>query len=74
VGTQAIGINAHGQIVGTYTDASGTSHGFLLDKGTFTPIDVPDATETMAGGINARGQIVGSYSDASGTRHGFVAQ
>jgi uncharacterized membrane protein len=45
-----------------------------LDKGTFTPIDVPDATETMAGGINARGQIVGSYSDASGTRHGFVAQ
>jgi len=56
--TIAIGINARSQIVGHYRDASGTEHGFLLDKSTFTTIDVPGATSTNAFGINARGQIV----------------
>jgi hypothetical protein len=47
----------------------------LLDKkGTFTTIDVPDATFTRAFGINAVGDIVGFYEDSSGTGHGFVAQ
>jgi uncharacterized membrane protein len=58
--------------VGFY-DVSGTQHGFLLDKGTFTAIDVPGATRTSALGINARGQIVGFY-DVSGTEHGFLAE
>jgi uncharacterized membrane protein len=71
--TDAIGINAVGQIVGRYDDAGFVIHGFLLDKGAFTMIDPPGSTFTEAIGINAAGQIVGDYMDASGTLHGFVA-
>src|SRR5437773_4169144 len=46
--TNAIGINAHGQIVGAFTDAGGAFHGFLLDGGTFTPADPPGATPGAA--------------------------
>ena len=52
-----------GQIVGDYGDAGGKSHGFVLDRGTFTTIDVPGATVTLAQGINEPGQIVGVYID-----------
>jgi probable HAF family extracellular repeat protein len=71
-GTQANGINASGQIVGYYEDATGGWHGFLLDQGSYSALDVPGASATGAYGINASGQIVGSYYDASGT-HGFLA-
>jgi hypothetical protein len=57
--------------VGEYRDASGT-HGFLLDQGSFTTLDVPGGFDTYPSGINASGQIVGSYIDAGGT-HGFLA-
>ncbi len=39
---------------------------------TFTPIDVPGATTTVANGINASGEIVGAYADAAGKTHGYV--
>jgi len=72
--TEASGINPEGQIVGNYTDAAGTVHGFLLSRGTtFITIDVPGATSTEASGINPRGWIVGNYTDAAGSLHGFVA-
>jgi probable HAF family extracellular repeat protein len=72
--TTAIGINARGQIVGGFRDAGGVIHGFLLDKGVFTQIDVdiPGATRTEPTGINAHGQIVGNFTDASGARRGFL--
>jgi probable HAF family extracellular repeat protein len=38
---------------------------------TFTPLDVPGVTRTLAYGINKSGQIVGVYVDQSGT-HGFL--
>jgi uncharacterized membrane protein len=57
--------------VGEYRDAAGI-HGFLLDKGSYTTLDVPGAIWTGASGINDSGQIVGSYEDAGGT-HGFLA-
>src|SRR5690349_11717789 len=61
------GINAGGQMVGTYADAAGRLHGFLLDKGPFTTIDFPGATTfTEPIGINSRGQISGIY-DSGGT-------
>src|SRR5690242_11626626 len=66
------GINAGGQMVGTYADAAGRLHGFLLDKGVFTNIDFPGATTfTEPIGINSRGQIAGIY-DSGGTQHGFL--
>jgi uncharacterized membrane protein len=70
VSTSPTGINASGQIVGGYRDAAGW-HGFLLDQGSYTTLDVPGAIRTFATGINASGQIVGSYDDAAGT-HGFL--
>jgi uncharacterized membrane protein len=64
--TEPRGINSAGQIVGSYIGTGGF-HGFLLDKGIFTTIDVDlsDAMQTLAGGINAAGQIVGLYLDVS---------
>jgi probable HAF family extracellular repeat protein len=59
--------------VGTYADANFEEHGFLLSRGTFTTIDVPNGNFTNAFGINERGQIVGRYVDASGNVHGFLA-
>jgi uncharacterized membrane protein len=56
--------------VGWYSDAGGKGHGFLLDQGNYTTLDVPGATDTHANGINASGQIVGWYSDANGV-HGL---
>ncbi len=63
--TQAYGINAFAQIVGTYNNAAG-QHGFLYSGGKFTTLDYPGATSTTAFGINNAGQIVGVYNDPNG--------
>ena len=42
------------------------------DELTFTQIDVPDATLTVASGINDRGQIVGLLVDTGNVVHGFL--
>jgi len=39
---------------------------------TFTSVDVPGASGTLATGINNRGQIVGIYYDTAGNSHGFL--
>jgi hypothetical protein len=57
--------------VGAYEDVGGR-HGFLLDHGIYTTVDVPGSTLTEARGINDSGQIVGDCSDAGGN-HGFLA-
>jgi probable HAF family extracellular repeat protein len=58
--------------VGTFLDAGGAQHGFLLDKDVFTPIDFPGAAGAAAFGINNRGQIVGLFGDTAGAEHGFL--
>ena len=58
----AFGINARGDVVGTFVDQSFVQHGFLLRKGEFTVIDFPGARGTIARGISPRGDIIGSYS------------
>jgi uncharacterized membrane protein len=69
------GINRCGDIVGWFQDPAGIIHGFLLSEGSFTTIDVPGATHTVALEINARGQIVGMYvTQGTGAEHGFVAE
>jgi len=71
--TGASGINAAGQIVGSYMDASGF-HAFLYSGGSYTTFDDPLATghHTEATGINDAGQIVGNYFTADGAAHGFL--
>jgi probable HAF family extracellular repeat protein len=64
VATYATDINDKGQIVGYYSDASGT-HGFLYSDGRYTTLNGPSAFATYAYGINNRDQIVGVYSASS---------
>lgn len=72
------GINLQGDIVSFYCDASpcavvgAGAHGFLLQRGQLTTIDVPGAVGTGALGINARGDITGVYVDSSGKNRGFL--
>lgn len=72
VATRAFGINTTGDIVGSYTDATGT-HGFLLREGEFSRISYPGAIATEAWGINPQGDIVGRYRAAGDPRtFGFL--
>ena len=59
--TVASGINARGDVVGTYVDASFRSHGYLLRDGSFTTLDFPGARGTDARGIGPNGEVVGGY-------------
>ena len=76
VATQAWGINARGDIVGSYVDASGRSHGYLRLDGGFTTIDYPGSVFTEARGIGPGGDIVGIYRNAGENPavdlHGFM--
>lgn len=73
--TSAYGINALGQVVGTYADASGNMHGFprSADGSSITTIDPAGSTSTMVTGINDSGQIVG-FAQLTGTSglQGFI--
>jgi probable HAF family extracellular repeat protein len=68
--TFAAGINNDRKIVGGYSDAAGTGHGFLRSEdGRFVTIDHPQAAKvkggfTEANGINSAGLIVGDYCAA----------
>ena len=66
-------INNAGVIVGAYRNGTG-AHGFILDGGVFTTVDVGGANrDTLLTGINDVGQMVGQYRDAtSGNFLGFV--
>jgi probable HAF family extracellular repeat protein len=66
--TLVTGINASGQIVGSYGDAGGNGHGFLLENGRYTTLDVPGSDYTAAMGINDSGQIVGYYIATTNSR------
>jgi len=72
-GTAAWGINAYRDVVGTYSAADSSGHGFLYSGGKLTAIDYPGAALTGVYGINNRGEIAGLYATtATGPHHGFV--
>lgn len=71
----AFGINAQGDVVGTFVDQNSVQHGFLLRHGEFTVIDFPGARSTIARGIGPSGEIVGSYQlpgDPAVASRGFM--
>ena len=71
--TSINGINAPGQLVGTYVDNLGTSHAFFDNNGSFMTLDpVVPSVRSQGGSINARGQVVGTYRDKNQYRHGFI--
>jgi uncharacterized membrane protein len=70
-------INLQGVIVGSYTDLAGTSHGFVLNGGTYTTVDYPDQPGSELTGINDLGEMSGAYCsdaacDTSAMFHSFV--
>jgi len=69
--TLARGINARGDIIGSYVDTDGVGHDFLLHNRVYTNIDYPGNAAANARAINAQGDIVGVLNDADGT-HGFL--
>jgi uncharacterized membrane protein len=71
--TAAWDVNARGEIVGVYRDASGV-HGFVKTAEGVTSLDYPGAVATRAFGINARGDVIGTYQAvAGGPARGFLA-
>ncbi len=73
LGTVVTGINAAGDVVGTYYDGSNSAHGFIYSAGGYTDINDPLAVNgTYATGINDAGEVVGYYRDSQFTAHGFV--
>ncbi len=76
-GAIAEGINATGDVVGTYFadqnfNGGGSGHGFLLRAGVFTTIDFPGASYTEAWRITDDGQIVGRYHTGDGKFHIYL--
>jgi hypothetical protein len=68
------GPNPEGTNIGSYTDTSGVTHGFVLEKGVFTSFDPPGSTSTTPNWISPQGTIVGSYNDSIGVSHGFILE
>lgn len=77
-GTIVVGIDAAGDVAGTYFDSNGSEHGFVLPAGgTITTFDVTGAGTGYGQGtdavrINSSGVIVGTYVDSGYAHHGFV--
>ncbi len=81
VSVQALGINNEDQVVGSFTDATGATHGFLFDERSkaYATIDDPNGVKgptamTVVNGINDKGQLVGFYLDAAGNTDGMLVQ
>ncbi len=77
--TQAFGVNDGDEVVGTYTDGTGsgaTTHGFIWSPGFgFATVDDPNGIgSTTLNGINDRGTVVGFYTDSAGNTDGLLAK
>lgn len=75
-GTIVVGIDTAGDVAGTYIDANGLTHGFVLPAGgSITAFDAPCSTGTYQGtvvrAIDSAGDTTG-YFTCSGQVRGFV--
>jgi hypothetical protein len=74
-GTSPAAINDLGVIAGSYSDATGFSHGFLRSPdGKFTTFDVPGVGGfgTTVRALNLEGAVVGIYTDSNFSFHAFL--
>jgi hypothetical protein len=71
-GTQAIGINDAGDVVGDYLDSAGVQHGFVKKGNKYTSIDVKGETTPYAWAINNSGQMVVFAINSAGGYDSFV--
>ena len=70
-GSEALGINSAGQIVGFAVTSSGTDHAFLYSNGVMTDLGTLGGAYSQATAINNNGQIVG-WSDVGSSYHSFL--
>jgi len=74
-GTEALGINDHGNVVGDYVDTSGVTRAYVLESvnqpGNLYDIEIAGASFTRAYAINNNGLIVGTFRGADGVHKGF---
>src|SRR3989442_2295454 len=70
--SEALGINAAGQIVGTSSGTESQSRPFLCDDGVMTDLGTLGGSRGTAHGISNTGLIVGESVDATHTMHAFV--
>ena len=70
--TTATGVNAAGEVVGSYQDANFVQHGFTDIAGSFGTIDVAGSQSTSVAAVNAAGELAGTYVDALGDTYGFT--
>ncbi|HVR47245.1 MAG TPA: hypothetical protein VMT95_11520 [Candidatus Binatia bacterium] len=78
--TQPYGLDFVEQVVGSYTDSGGATHGFIVTNLTspsgqfWQSVDEPSAAgTTVITSMNAQHAIAGWYLDSQGNRHGFTA-
>jgi hypothetical protein len=71
-GTQAMGINDKGVVVGLYFDSSGVQHGFVKKGSKYTSIDVTGDSSAEAWGINNSGQITVFAISSAGSYESFL--
>lgn len=68
-GSNALAINATGQIVGNYTDSGNITHAFLYTSGSGAVTLAPfGGTYATANAVNASGAFVGESTSGSGNR------
>jgi probable HAF family extracellular repeat protein len=58
-------------IVGLFTDMDGRGKGYVVDRGAFSPLEVPGAASTAVWDVNPSKVIVGVFTDSAGVVHGF---
>jgi hypothetical protein len=67
------GVNAAGEIIGSYKNAAGKIEGFAEFPGhADTAIDLASSTLTNPNAINASGAVAGAYEDSAPSSHGFT--
>jgi len=65
-------INAKGDIGGWFVaESGGAAQGFVMQNGTTTVLNYPDAVSTFVQGMNNKGELSGSWEDSGGGSHGF---
>jgi hypothetical protein len=63
--------NSTNAIVGDFNDDAGNTHGFVLSRGAYTQIDVPDAIYSSLNGIDSSGRLAGTYINKAGQTLAF---
>jgi hypothetical protein len=71
-GTEAMGINDNGDVVGLYVDSTNVQHGFVKKGTKYTSIDVKGDTKAEAWGINNAGQIAVFALNSSSDYESFI--